>query len=86
MNNKKLPIMKRNLFAYTIAMLAFALFSYSCTDNSQKTEADSKLGTLKVEIPETLKNKPEVVAYIHDMSKVADDYAILIDKTLADFG
>lgn len=78
--------MKSNLFAYTVAVLAFSMFSYSCTDTSQKTVADSKLGTLKVEIPETLKDKPEVVAYIHDMSKVADDYAILIDKTLEDFG
>ena len=78
--------MKSNLFTYPIAILAFVMFSYSCADNSQKTVADSKLGTLKVEIPEALKNKPEVVAYIHDMSKVADDYAILIDKTLEDFG
>lgn len=78
--------MKSNFFTYTLAILAFSMFSYSCTDKPQKTVADSKLGTLKVEVPETLKDKPEVVAYIHDMSQVADDYAILIDKTLADFG
>ena len=74
------------IFTYTISILAFSIFSYSCADNSKKTAADNKLGTLKVEIPESLKDKPEVVAFIHDMSNVADDYAILIDKTLEDFG
>lgn len=84
--------MKRILFTFTLAVFAALLFFSSCGDSSkkasspQKTEADNKLGKLDVEIPESLKNKPEVVAYIHDMSKVADDYAILIDKTLEDFG
>lgn len=68
------------------AALSIILFSYSCADNPKKTEADNKLGKLKVEIPESLKDKPEIVAYIHDMSKVADDYALLIDQVLIDLG
>lgn len=84
--------MRKIFFIFTITVFAASLLFSSCGDSSkkadspQKTIADKELGKLDVEIPETLKDKPEVVAYIHDMSKVADDYAILIDKTLEDFG
>ena len=84
--------MKKGPFILTLVVFAVSMFFSSCgdsskkADNPQKTVADSKLGKLDVEIPASLKNKPEVVAYIHDMSKVADEYAILIDKTLDDFG
>ena len=84
--------MKKAPFILTLAVFAVSMLFSSCgdsskkADNPQKTVADSKLGKLDVEIPASLKNKPEVVAYIHDMSKVADEYAILIDKTLDDFG
>ncbi len=78
--------MKRKLFTFTLAIFTLSMLLSSCGGSSQKTEADNKLGKLDVEIPASLKNKPEVVAYIHSMSRVTDDYAILIDKTLEDFG
>lgn len=84
--------MKKIIFTLTLAILAASMSFSSCGDSSrkvdspQKTAADSKLGKLDVEIPAALRDKPEVVAYIHDMSKVTDEYAILIDKTLEDFG
>ena len=84
--------MKKRFFTLTLAVFAVSMFFSSCgdssrkADNPQKTVADSKLGKLDVEIPASLRDKPEVVTYIHDMSKVADEYAILIDKTLEDFG
>ena len=84
--------MKKRFFTLTLAVLSVSMFFSSCGDSSrkadspQKTVADSKLGKLDVEIPASLRDKPEVVAYIHDMNKVADEYAILIDKTLEDFG
>lgn len=76
--------MKKRLFNFNLSVLAFLLFTTSCADNSKKTVADSKLGTIDVEIPQSLKGKPEVVAYIHDMNRIADDYAILIDQVLTD--
>ena len=84
--------MKKRFITLTLTVLAVSMFFSSCGDSSrkadspQKTVADSKLGKLDVEIPASLRDKPEVVAYIHDMNKVADEYAILIDKTLEDFG
>lgn len=84
--------MKKRFFTIALAVFAVSMFFSSCGDSSrkadspQKTVADSKLGKLDVEIPASLRDKPEVVAYIHDMNKVADEYAILIDKTLEDFG
>lgn len=84
--------MKKKLFTLTLAVFAVSMFFSSCgdsrrkADSPQKTVADSKLGKLDVEIPASLRDKPEVVAYIHDMNKVADEYAVLIDKTLEDFG
>ncbi len=84
--------MEKRFFTLALAVFSFSMFFSSCgdssrkADNPQKTVADSRLGKLDVEIPLSLRNKPEVVAYIHDMNKVADDYAILIDKTLEDFG
>lgn len=76
--------MKKRLFILKLSTLVFVMLAYSCADKSQKTDADKKLGTIDVEIPESLKDKPEVVTYINDLNKIADDYAILIDQILTD--
>ena len=76
--------MKKKILIPNLLVFALLLFTFSCSDKSQKTAADSKLGTIDVEIPESLKDKPEVVTYIHDMSRIADDYALLIDQVLTD--
>ena len=76
--------MKKKILIPKIFVFALILFIFSCSDKSQKTAADGKLGTIDVEIPESLKDKPEVVTYIHDMSRIADDYALLIDQVLTD--
>lgn len=78
--------MKRGFFTLTITILTVSLLSTSCAGSSEKNPADNKLGRLEVEIPVTLRDKPEVVAYIHDMNKIADDYAMLIDQVLTDLG
>src|SRR5690554_3030881 len=78
--------MKRGFFTPTIIILTVSLLSTSCTGSSEKTPADNKLGRLEVEIPVTLRDKPEIVAYIHDMNKIVDDYAMLIDQVLTDLG
>ena len=77
--------MRKKIFIFIINLLAITMLLYSCGGDKQKTAADNKLGKLDVEIPASLKNKPEVVTYIHDMNKVADDYALLIDQVLTDF-
>lgn len=74
---------KNNILLFAILFLTMSL--NSCAKNNEKTAADNKLGKIDVEIPASLKNKPEVVTYIHDMNKVADDYAMLIDQVLSDF-
>lgn len=78
--------MKKGFFSLTLAVLTISMFTFSCTNNSQKSAADQKLGKLDVEIPASLKNKPEVVTYIHDMNEIADAYATMIDKVLSDLG
>ena len=77
--------MKTRIFTLALTLLTFLIFSFSCGGDNNKTAADNKLGKLDVEIPQSLKGKPEVVTYIHDMNKVADDYALLIDQVLSDF-
>ena len=77
--------MKKRNSIFIINLLTITMLLYSCGGDKQKTAADNKLGKLDVEIPASLKNKPEVVTYIHDMNKVADDYALLIDQVLTDF-
>lgn len=77
--------MKKRIFPITIIILTISLLSYSCSGGKKKTAADNQLGKLDVEIPQSLKNKPEVVTYIQDMNNIADDYALLIDQVLSDF-
>ena len=77
--------MKKKNLIFILNLLVVSILLYSCAGDKKKTAADNQLGKLEVEIPESLKNKPEVVAYIHDMNKVADDYAMLIDGVLTDF-
>ncbi|MDD2552739.1 MAG: hypothetical protein PHO84_03330 [Dysgonamonadaceae bacterium] len=78
--------MKKRFFPLTLAIIAISMVTYSCADNPKRTAADNELGKIEVEIPASLKNKPEVVTYIHDMNKIADDYAMLIDQVLSDLG
>lgn len=54
-------------------------------ENGTKT-ADERLGKLEVDIPEELKNNDEVVEYIEGMTRVADEYAILMDDMLEEVG
>ena len=67
-----------------LILFVFTFFYYSCGGDKKRTAADNRLGTIDVEIPASLRNKPEVVTYIHDMNKIADDYAMLIDQVLSD--
>ena len=78
--------MKKRSFIIILNLFAITILLYSCGGDKKKTAADNQLGKLEVQIPESLKDKPEVVAYIHDMNKIADDYAMLIDGALSDFG
>ncbi|MBN2817731.1 MAG: hypothetical protein JXP36_02090 [Bacteroidales bacterium] len=75
--------MKTKIFQFnlgTLVLLVSVLFA-ACSGSSKKeTEADEKFGRLQIEIPESLKEKTEVVNYINDMNKLADDYALLIDR------
>ncbi len=66
-------------------IVAIMLLATSCTE-SNKTEADKKLGKVEVEIPNELKNKPKVCQYIRDMNKVVDDYAMVFDKIIKEVG
>ena len=77
--------MKKGNLVFILTLFVSTLLLYSCGGDKKKTEADNRLGKIEVEIPASLKDKPEVVAYIHDMNKIADDYATLIDQVLTDF-
>ena len=77
--------MKKYSFLVIYNILAITLLFFSCTRDQKKTAADDRLGKIDVEIPLFLKDNPEVVNYIHDMNKIADDYALLIDQVLSDF-
>lgn len=72
----------------TLSLICFFLTSmiiYSCGRNKSSSVVDDQLGRIEVEVPNSLKDKPEVVSYIHDMNRVVDDYAMLIDQVLSDF-
>lgn len=77
--------MKKYSFLVIYNILAITLLFFSCTRDQKKTAADDRLVKIDVEIPLSLKGNPEVVNYIHDMNKIADDYALLIDQVLSDF-
>ena len=77
--------MKKRNVIFILNLFVIIILSYSCGGDKKKTAADNSLGRIEVEIPESLKGKPEVVTYIHDMNKIADDYAMLIDQVLSDF-
>lgn len=80
-----MSIMKKGVFTIALVIITTSMLWYSCGGDKKKTVADSKLGKLEVEIPQSLKDKPDVVNYIHDMNKIADDYAMIIDQVLSDF-
>lgn len=75
--------LKQAIIAFIVPMLLM-----SCSGNSSKksSEADKKLGKLKVEIPAELNDKPEVVNYINGMNEVADEYALIIDQIMDEAG
>jgi cell division protein FtsL len=78
----------KNLKPAVIAFIVVPMLLISCSGNSSKnsSEADKKLGKLKVEIPAELNDKPEVVNYINGMHEVADEYALIIDQVMDEAG
>lgn len=78
----------KNLKQTVIAFIVVPMLLMSCSGNSSKnsSEADQKLGKLKVEIPAELNDKPEVVNYINGMNEVADEYALIIDQVMDEAG
>jgi len=78
--------MKTTVISYiylTIFLLGVILIS-SCSGGKtpEQTAADEQLGKLeRIEIPASLKNKPEVVAFIKEMEVLTDEFALLVDKT-----
>jgi len=65
--------------------ILLSLVLSSCGSSKNDT-ANKRLGKMPVEIPAELKDNPEVVAYIEGMSKVADQYALMIDDMLEEVG
>ncbi len=70
-----------------LTVISIMFLALSCgSDTIEETKADKKFGKLEVEIPDELKDKPELVKYIKDMNIIADDYAMLFDKLIEDTG
>lgn len=79
--------MKTKTLILALAVISFFFTVCSCSDkNKTQTPADDKFGKLEVAIPESLKDKPEVVAYIKETANITDEYALLIDKVVEDAG
>ena len=57
--------------SYLIVGFVFIL-SFLMSACSGKKDTENKLGKMEVEIPDALKDKPEVVAYINQMAEVSD--------------
>jgi len=73
----------KKLFYLSITFIG-AMFISSCSGGKtpEQTAADELLGKLeRIEIPASLQNKPEVVAFIKEMEILTDEFALLIDKT-----
>ncbi len=66
-----------------LALLSVLFLAVSCgSDDTKDTAADKKFGKLKVEIPASLKDKPEVCKYIKEMNVIVDDFAVLFDEVI----
>lgn len=70
---------------YLIVGFVFIL-SFLMSACSGKKDTENKLGKMEVEIPDALKDKPEVVAYINQMAEVSDEYAVLVDEIMDEAG
>jgi hypothetical protein len=73
----------KNLFYLSISLIV-AMFINSCSGGktSEQEAVDEQLGKLeRIEIPASLKNKPEVVAFIKEMEVLTDEFALVVDKT-----
>ncbi len=86
MNNKLKNKQMKRVLSITLIMGVLALASCSSNKEKKQTDADKKFGKLKVEIPESLKDKPEIVSYINETARLADEYALLIDKVVEEAG
>ena len=67
------------LLIATITTLQFV----SCSNGNEKKEqklADKKLGKVELNIPASLKDKPEILNYVQEMVSLSDEYALLIDE------
>lgn len=67
------------LLIATITTLQFV----SCSNGNEKKEqklADKKLGKIELNIPASLKDKPEILNYVQEMVSLSDEYALLIDE------
>lgn len=71
--------------AVLIVSVMFTVFACGGKKDAKET-ANERFGTLKLDIPKTLENKPEVVDYIKGMNEVADEYAILMDDMFEEVG
>ena len=81
--------MKNTRFATTLLavfLVSGLLFSCGNKEKDAVDTADEQLGKMEVEIPEVLRDNPEIVEYIEDMSVLVDDYAVLIDEMVKDVG
>lgn len=57
-----------------------AILICSCGGNKETEQADDKLGKMEIVIPDELKDNPEMVEYIEDMTELVDDYAVVMDE------
>ncbi len=71
---------------FKLSLLIVLIFLTASCGGSDETEADKKFGKLEVEIPESLKDKPEVCKYIKEMNVVVDDYAMVFDEMIDEVG
>ncbi len=61
------------------AFLFATLILFGCGSREKKVETSTFM-PMEVQIPDELKDNPEAVEYIENMSKAVDKYAITLDK------
>ncbi|MGB4134708.1 MAG: hypothetical protein WBK12_11150, partial [Tenuifilaceae bacterium] len=64
-------------------LLLVGIFLFGCGSKEKKVET-STFQPMEVQIPDALKDNPEAVEYIENMSKAVDAYAMALDKLAAE--
>jgi len=73
-----------NFKLFSALLFCLSLFMASCSVDNESLQKEVALGKMDIIIPAELKGNKQLETYIKDMSKIADEYAQVIDKLVSE--